>query len=97
MVKEAILKSGNKYLFSVPYTPKTNAIEMYFNQLKIYMKKVRNIKSIQELELNVENSIKQIKQRNYKNYFDFAYGDKSQFSYTNKLSTRKRKLKLYKL
>ena len=46
MVKEAILKSGNKYLFSVPYTPKTNAIEMYFNQLKTYMKKVRNIKSI---------------------------------------------------
>ena len=27
MVKKAILKSGNKYLFSVPYTPKTNAIE----------------------------------------------------------------------
>jgi transposase-like protein/transposase len=97
MVKETILKSGNKYLFSVPYTPKTNAIEMYFNQLKTYMKKARNIKSIQELEMSVENSIKQIKQSNYKNYFDFAYGDKTQFSYTNKSSTRKRKLKLYKL
>ena len=97
MVKEAILKSENKYLFSVPYTPKTNAIEMYFNQLKTYMKKTRNIKSIQELETSVENSIKQIKQSNYKNYFDFAYGDKTQFSYTNKSSTRNRKLKFYKL
>lgn len=96
MVKEAILKSGNKYLFSVPYTPKTNAIEMYFNQLKTYMKRVRNIKSIQELETSVENSIKQIKQSNYNNYFDFAYGDKSQFSYTNKSSTRKLKPKIYK-
>jgi hypothetical protein len=55
-VKEAILKSGNKYLFSVPYTPKTNAIEMYFNQLKTYMKKVRNIQSLNELEMSVENS-----------------------------------------
>ena len=61
------------------------------------MKKTRNIKSIQELETSVENSIKQIKQHNYKNYFDFAYGDKTQFSYTKKPSTRKRKLKMYKL
>lgn len=92
-----ILKSGNKYLFSVPYTPKTNAIEMYFNQLKTYMKKARNIETIQELEMSVENSTKQIKPSNYKNYFDFVYGDKTQFGYTNKSSTRKRKPKLYKL
>jgi len=61
------------------------------------MKKARNIQTIQELKTNVENSIKHIKQSNYKNYFGFAYGDKTQFSYTNKSSTRKRKLKLYKL
>ena len=67
---------------------------MYFNQLKTYMKKTRNIQTIKELEMSVE---KQIKQSNYKNYFDFAYGDKSQFSYTNKSSMRKRKSKLYKL
>ena len=28
-VKQAIFKSGNQFLFSVPYTPKTNAIEMF--------------------------------------------------------------------
>jgi len=36
-VKDAILKSNNKYLFSIPYTPKTNGtIEMFFNQIKHY-------------------------------------------------------------
>jgi hypothetical protein len=44
----------------------------------------------------VENSIKEINQSNYKNYFNFAYGDKSQFSYSSKSSTRKRKPKIYK-
>ena len=38
-VKDAILKSDNKYLFSVPYNPKTNrCIEEYFNQIKYYLK-----------------------------------------------------------
>ena len=37
-VKQAILESGNKYLFSVPYTPKKNVIEMVFNQIKNYLK-----------------------------------------------------------
>ena len=37
-VKDAIIKSGNQYLFSVPYTPKTNPVEGMFNQLKHYLK-----------------------------------------------------------
>ena len=37
-VKDAIINSGNKYLFTVPYTPKTNPIEAYFNQIKHYLK-----------------------------------------------------------
>ena len=37
--KQAILNSGNKYLFSLPYTPKTNSpVEQYFNQIKHYLK-----------------------------------------------------------
>jgi hypothetical protein len=40
MVKDVIIKSGNKYLFSIPYTPMTNSpIENYFNQIKTYIKK----------------------------------------------------------
>ena len=38
LVKQAIIDSGNKYLFTVPYTPKTNAIEMWFNQIKHKLK-----------------------------------------------------------
>ena len=43
LIKNAIIQSGNDYLFSVPYTPKTNAIEQYFNQIKTYLKKHRNV------------------------------------------------------
>ena len=43
LIKNAIIKSGNHYLFAVPYTPKTDAIEQYFNQVKIYLKKDRNV------------------------------------------------------
>jgi transposase len=42
LIKNAIIKSGNEYLFAIPYTPKTNnPIEAYFNQIKTYMKKNR--------------------------------------------------------
>ena len=37
-VKDAITESENNYLFSVPYTPKTNLVEMLFNQIKHYLK-----------------------------------------------------------
>ena len=51
MVKDAITKSGNKYLFSIPYTPMTNSpIENYFNQIKTYIKKKRDVYNFEELE-----------------------------------------------
>ena len=37
-VKNTIIESNNNYLFSVPYTSKTNVIENMFNQLKYYLK-----------------------------------------------------------
>jgi hypothetical protein len=40
-VKQAIINSGNKYLFTIPYTPKTNPIEQYFNQIKHYLIKIK--------------------------------------------------------
>ena len=47
LIKNSITKSGNEYLFAIPYTPKTNnPIEAYFNQIKTYMKK--NINVLQE-------------------------------------------------
>ena len=96
MVKEAILKSGNKYLFSVPYTPKTNAIEMWFNQLKTYLKKNRDVYSHEELGKNIDKAIERVKPSNYKSYFKYTYEMKEGMEYERLPSTRKRKLKSYK-
>ena len=42
----------NDYLFSIPYTPKTNAIEQYFNQIKTYLKKHRNVENFNKLKIS---------------------------------------------
>ena len=96
LIKTAITKSGNSYLFAVPYTPKTDAIEQYFNQIKTYMKKNRNITNYTQLEDSVNNSIQKVKPENYKNYFHYAYDIKDKIKLQRKPSTRKRKLKNYK-
>jgi len=96
LIKNAIIKSGNHYLFAVPYTPKTDAIEQYFNQVKTYLKKDRNVANFQELEKNVEKAINKVKPENYKNYFEYAYNLKEGYELKRKSSTRRRKLKIYK-
>ena len=96
LIKNAITKSGNHYLFAVPYTPKTDAIEQYFNQIKTYLKKDRNVANFQELEKNVEKAINKVKPENYKNYFEYAYNLKEGYELKRKSSTRQRKLKIYK-
>jgi hypothetical protein len=96
LIKNAITKSGNHYLFCVPYTPKTDAIEQYFNQVKIYLKKDKNVANFQELEKNVEKAIDKVKPENYKNYFEYAYNLKEEYELKRKLSTLRRKLKIYK-
>ena len=95
-IKSAITKSGNDYLFCVPYTPKTDAIEAYFNQIKTYMKKNRNVNNYEQLENNIDNAIGKVKPQNYKNYFEYAYTSKEGIQMERKPSTRKRKLKNYK-
>jgi len=97
LIKNAITKSGNEYLFAIPYTPKTNnPIEAYFNQIKTYMKKNRNVENYEQLEKNVENAIEKVKPENYKNYFQHAYEMNEKIEFIRKPSTRKRKLKIYK-
>ena len=96
-VKQAILNSGNKYLFSLPYTPKTNrTIEEFFNQIKHYLKLNKKVLKFNELVGEVKNAIKQVKKENYKNYFENAYKKDLYKDYVKKNSTLKRKLKNYK-
>lgn len=96
IVREAIIKSGNQYLFTIPYSPITNAIEMYFNQIKTYIKKNRDVHTFAGLEKNIDKAIDKVKPENYKNYFQYAYGVKDNITYKRKPSTRKCKLKNYK-
>lgn len=96
MVREAIIKSGNQYLFTIPYSPITNAVEMYFNQIKTYIKKNRDVYTFAGLEKNIDKAIDKVKPENYKNYFKYAYGVNDDITYNRKPSTRKCKLKNYK-
>ena len=96
-VKDAILKSGNKYLFSIPYNPKTNrCIEEYFNQIKHYLKLNKKVLKYDELKEAVKKAIKNVSKNNYKNYFNNAYNKEVYKDYIRKISTLKRKLKNYK-
>ena len=72
-VKEAIIKSGNEFLFSVPYTPKTNPIEMFFNQIKHYLKLNKKVLKFDELKQETKLAIDKVKKNNYENYFNYAY------------------------
>ena len=95
-VKQAILKSGNQFLFCVPYTPKTNAIEMFFNQIKHYLKLNKKVLKFDELQIEVEQSINKVKAQNYFNYFKYAYQKDKYQNYEIKKSTLRRRPKIYK-
>ena len=77
LVKQEIIDSDNKYLFTVPYTPKTNAIEMWFNQIKHSLKLNKKVLKFNELKLEVKKSIRKVKKNNYENYFEYAYNKKN--------------------
>jgi len=93
-VKDAITNSGNKYLFSIPYTPKTNAIENLFNQLKHYLKLNKKVLKFNEIKQEIKKAFTKIKKQHYNNYFLYAY-DKDKLTLPKK-TTRKRKDKKYK-
>ena len=69
---------------------------MYFNQIKTYIKKNRDVYTFAGLEKNIDKAIDKVKPENYKNYFQYAYGVKDGNTYKRKPSTRKCKLKNYK-
>ena len=77
------------------HTPKTNAIENWFSQLKHYLKK-DGVLSFDLLKQSVRNAIRKIKSENYLNYFRFAYRKEELRKYEKKKSTGYRSLKSYK-
>ena len=96
-VKDAIINSGNKYLFSIPYTPYTNgAIEAYFNQIKHYLKLNKKVLKFNELKEETKKAINKVSKENYKNYFNYAYKKDDLRKYKKGISTLRRKSKNYK-
>ena len=75
-IKESILESNNTLLYSVPYRPKTNAIESWFNQFKHYFRLSNNgaitYKQLNEKE-KVKASINKITKQSYSNYILYSY------------------------
>ena len=95
-VKDAITESENNYLFSVPYTPKTNVVEMFFNQIKHYLKLNKKVLSFDNLKKEVKKAIKKVKRENYKNYFLYAYKKNELCKAKRGVSTLVRRPKIYK-
>ena len=73
IVKEAVSKTNNTLHYSVPYRPKTNAIESWFNQFKYYYKLDKTSITFLELKANVKKSIKKIPKKSYENFMKYAY------------------------
>ena len=59
-IREEINKTTNTLLFSVPYRPKTNAVESWFNQFKHYFKLDSSHLSLNALNTHISNVIMNI-------------------------------------
>jgi hypothetical protein len=57
----------------------------------------KKVLKFNELKKEVKKAIENIKPKNYKNYFNYFYKNKTIRKYTKKDSTKKKKLKNYKI
>lgn len=94
-IRKYIEENGNKLQYSVPYRPKTNAIENYFSQLKYYFGYEIDKLTYIGLKNAVVKAMKKIKKINYLNYMKYSYNDKVPFTKQKEVSKHYRKPKLY--
>ena len=94
--KRIIKESGNFLVYTCPYHPRLNSIEQFFNQMKHYVK-LEKPNTFTELDESVKKSICKVKEKDYRNYFIYAYNKEY---YKNKTKDKKyikrRTLKVYK-
>lgn len=83
-VIDNITKSGNKIIFSLPYSPKLNPIENFFSQLKNHVRNEspNNFYLLQETIDDVINN--KIKKEHIKNYFKYLFVVANDFISKNK-------------
>ena len=96
IVKEAVKDTKNTLLYSVPYRPKTNAIESWFSQFKHYFQLQDGGISYHDLTKKVKKTLKKIPKTSYLNYMKYAYVDKQVRKFTPKKSSRRKEVKAYK-
>lgn len=92
-IRTTIEDNGNYLQYSVPYRPKTNAIESWFNQFKYYYKINDDSTTFNQLKTKVKKSIKKINKQSYENYMKYAYKNKEIRKFELKNSTRIKSLK----
>lgn len=76
--KDIIEKSGNKFLYTVPYSPFLNPIENFFSKLKHNIKLIP-ISDMNDLLSAIKLSLKNITISDYNNYYIHAYKNKNIF------------------
>lgn len=94
-IKDIVKKSKNVLQYSVPYKPKTNAIESWFSQFKHYFVIENNAISYEELKIHIKKCIRKIPKQSYTNYMKYAYKTKDIGKIQDKPFTRRRLLKIY--
>lgn len=94
-VRRIIADSGNEVVYTLPYSPRLNPIEQFFNQLKHYMK-VERAMNLRELKESVKRALEKVKRIHYQNYFAYAYDKKQLTRLEKKRSTKHRSPKIYK-
>jgi transposase len=92
-VKEEINKK-NGFLYSIPYYPRSNPIENFFSKLKYYIKKKSPI-THEQISKVIESAIGDMKQKDFKNYFSYAFDKEAVKKLYVRNSTLKRKSKEY--
>ena len=95
-IKETIQKDNNNLLYTIPYTPRTNAIESVFSELKHYLS-TGTTRTYDELEKEIKRIFdKVIPKEHYLEYMKYAYAKKDAFVYVKNKSTRERVPPKYK-
>jgi hypothetical protein len=96
IIKNYINGIGNQLHYSIPYKPKTNAIETRFSQFKHYLiqNQGKGI-TFSHLKKTIKKVITEIDAKNYTNILKYAYKNKDNRKIIKKVSTRRRKPKTY--
>ena len=94
-VKQEIQKQ-NGFLYSIPYYPRSNPIENFFSKLKYYIKKKSPL-TYQQINKTIEDSISDMKEGEFKNYFSYAFDKEAVKKIYKRNSTLRRKQKIYLL